>query len=69
MAYQSSKEASVEWELRVDGGKVVQEGADGVDAARRYAGAHPSVTVYAWRAIRYGLFIGTKPIVEPDPGK
>ena len=60
----------MEWELKVDGGKlVVWEGADGVDAARRCAGAHPGATVYAWRAIRYGLFIGTKPIVEPEPGQ
>ena len=55
------------FDLKLAGGKVVQwEGADGPDAARRYAAEHPGVAVIATRySERVGLFVGLLRIVEP----
>lgn len=59
----------MEFELKLQGGKVVTwEGRDGEDASVRYAYAHRDQTVVAWRHVRFGLFLGIKPIIEPAPG-
>lgn len=62
------------YELKLDGGRrIVWDGADGPDACKRYADAHPGAVVVAWRSTsRHGIFGGLDRlprIVEPDdPG-
>jgi len=58
----------MEFELRLVGGEVVTwEGKDGVEACHRYVDAHREAEVIAWRDIPHGLFLGLRPIVEPNP--
>lgn len=44
--------------LLTDGRTVQWTGSDGIDAATRYADAHPGTTVTAWRVPRFALVIG-----------
>lgn len=46
------------------GGKVRWEGADGEDAARRYADMFPGETVIAWRYPKTDLRVGFNPIAQ-----
>ena len=53
------------FELKLGNGKVVTwQGKDGKDAARRYTGSHPEVTVIAWRYILPELHIGMIQILD-----
>jgi hypothetical protein len=46
-----------EYELKLaEGGKVVWEGTDGINAARRYVDCKGG-TVIAWRPITHGVFL------------
>jgi hypothetical protein len=49
----------LKYELLTSDGVKTWTGADGVDACKRYADAHPGVTVKAWRLPRVALEIGT----------
>lgn len=53
-----------DYQIRIKGrrGYVTWDGVDGEDACRRYAAAHPGVTVIAWRDPPSGLYIGVRPI-------
>jgi len=49
-----------EFELRLANGRTVSWiGTDGVDAARRYANAHPGAIVIAWRHPKNEIRIGS----------
>jgi len=53
------------FELRLRGGKTVTwPGSDGESAARRYALAHPGVTVIAWREVQHGVSVGLLNIID-----
>lgn len=53
------------FELQLSDVTVVEwNGRNGVDAAKRYVDAHPDATVVAWRAVRFGVFVGVLEIVE-----
>jgi hypothetical protein len=61
-----SRTQETDYELKLGSGKVVTwAGSSGENAALRYADAHRGETVVAWRDIRYGVFEGVKPIIEP----
>ena len=54
------------FELQLSNGQIVEwEGCNGIDAAQRYENAHPDVTAFAWRHVRFGVFVGVLRIVEP----
>lgn len=47
------------YELKLAGGAVVRwPGISGESAAERYADAHPSATILAWREPRVQLLVG-----------
>ena len=49
----------LEFELKLAAGKtVVWTGHDGVNAAIRYAAAHPGAVIIAYRKPRHGVFPG-----------
>jgi len=49
----------LEFELKLAAGKtVVWTGHDGINAAIRYAAAHPGAVIIAYRKPRHGVFPG-----------
>jgi len=49
--------------LLADKSVVTWNGSDGINAAKRYADAHPGATVIAWREVQHGLSVGLLPII------
>jgi hypothetical protein len=50
--------------LLIDGRIVTWAGSDGVNAARRYALAHPEATVIACREVQWGVSVGLLKIID-----
>lgn len=52
-----------DYQIRIQGkrGWATWDGIDGEDACRRYAAAHPGMTVIGWREPPFSLCIGVLP--------